>query len=168
MIGALIGTTIASGLLGAAGSMASSAIQGEYNKAEAQANRDFQERMSNTAIQRQFADARKAGISPAMLLGQASQPMGNSASIGQPDLGGIMANTVNKIADIMREDRRLDAMEELQEDKLNALQAMQNERLEHATQMKMSSSANKFIHRKDTRTREEWNSFFQKPEDIKL
>lgn len=158
MIGtaALIGTSIAGAALGAAGSMGASAIQGAYNREEAQRNRDFQERMSNTAIQRAVADARKAGISPSLVLGGASQPMGNSASIGQPDVGGIVANTTNRLIDAMKEDRKLDALENMQE-----------ERLEHQTQMKMANSANKFIHSKQ-KTREEMNKYFQKPEDIKL
>lgn len=157
-LGALIGTTIAGGLLGAAGSMGSTAIQGAYNREEAQKNRDFQERMSNTAIQRSIADARKAGISPAMLLGEASQPMGNSASIGQSDAGGIMASTVNKIIDTMQQDRKLDAIENMHDEKMDHQVQMQ--------QMKMANSANRY--QNNQKSREYWNSYFQKPEDIKL
>ena len=172
-LGALIGTTIAGGLLGAAGSMGSTAIQGAYNREEAQKNRDFQERMSNTAIQRSFADARKAGISPAMLLGEASQPMGNSASIGQSNAGGEMSNTVNKIVEAMKEDRKLDAMENMQNQILQNKQNMQNERLEHQTQMLQMKQdgvdAHKFAHSaRAPKTREEWNSYFQNIDDIKI
>lgn len=168
-LGALIGATALSGALSAGGGIAGNIIQGEYNKAEAQRNRDFQERMSNTAIQRSVADARAAGISPSLVLGGASQPMGNSASIGQPDIGGIMASTANKIIDTMREDRKLDAMEKMQSEILQNKQNMQNERLEHQTQMqqmKMSNSANNFT--KHNYKKEELDGLFDDIKKIQL
>lgn len=54
----------------------------DFNRTEAQKNRDFQLMMSNTAYQRQMDDLQAAGINPALVLGQggASAMSGSSAS----------------------------------------------------------------------------------------
>lgn len=54
----------------------------DFNAQQASINRDFQERMSNTAYQRSIADMKKAGINPmlAVTQGGASAPSGSSAS----------------------------------------------------------------------------------------
>lgn len=58
----------------------------EYNSAEAQKDRDFQERMSNTSYQRAMKDLSDAGVNPLLAvqgLSGSSTPSGSSASISQ-------------------------------------------------------------------------------------
>ena len=101
--------------LAAAGGIGSSIAQGEYNKREAQRNRDWQERMANTAMQRSVADYEAAGISPAMMFAgggnSAATPGGSSAQISKPDFG--IASVMNAVADIINTDRKIDYLEQV-------------------------------------------------------
>lgn len=73
-----------------------------YNSAEALANRNFQERMSNTSYQRAVEDMRKAGLNPILAFanGGASTPGGSGATItgasmGMPSSSALGVSTMN-------------------------------------------------------------------------
>lgn len=81
MIPALIGGagSVIGGLIGGKGVT----DQNKANRQEAQKNRDFQERMSNTAHQRNIKDLEKAGLNPILSAtqGGASSPSGAQAQM---------------------------------------------------------------------------------------
>lgn len=75
----------------------------EFNAMESQKQRDFEERLSNTAYQRAMVDMKKAGINPVMLVNQggAMTPSGASASSsGYSGLKGNLPNN-NNSADLL-------------------------------------------------------------------
>lgn len=69
----------------AAAMIGSGIVNNAFNAREASKNRAFQERMSNTAHQREVADLRAAGINPMFRgMGGASQPGGDRAELQDP------------------------------------------------------------------------------------
>lgn len=90
-----------SGAIGAVGSIASTILGNRSASKEAQANRDWQEQMSNTSISRRMSDLRNAGLNPLLATDNASAgastPSGSQAQLTKADPSWIMAMSSAKL-----------------------------------------------------------------------
>jgi len=113
-----LGSSVIGGLFSMAGGMSASASSAKgiaemnaANAAEAQKNRDWQERMSNTAHTREVADLRNAGLNPILSAtggSGASSPGGSMAVMEdtqvratpiKAQLANLAANTAKAVAE---------------------------------------------------------------------
>lgn len=79
----------------------------EFNAQQAQIQRDWEEKMSNTAYQRAMNDMQAAGINPAMALSSgassASTPAGASASgVQASGRGNVISSLINSAANLSK------------------------------------------------------------------
>lgn len=113
---ALAGASLVGGLASSGAQYgANAALQEDaqvFNAEEAQKQRDWQNMMSSTAYQRQVADMKAAGLSPALLYAGgasgASSSGGSSASSPRASVGSPNMSAFNAFMDYINKDRDFD------------------------------------------------------------
>lgn len=88
----------------------STAKANEWAAGEAQKNRDFQERMSNSAHQRAVADLTAAGLNPILAAGGpgASSPSGGTGQTFQADTAGASQKAASSAIDAIRTKKEME------------------------------------------------------------
>lgn len=121
-----IGGALVGGLLSGSGQRATNRASAR----EAERNRQFQERMSNTAVRRRMADMRAGGINPILAARyDASTPAGAMANFGNPGLaamqGASSGAAIARDATLLREQQqRLESQTELSKQQADVLSTL--------------------------------------------
>lgn len=145
-----VGAGLVGGLAGAGAQYgANAALQEDaqvFNAEEAQKQRDWQNMMSSTAYQRQVADMKAAGLSPALLYAGgasgAATSGGSSASSPAASVGMPSLNALNALIDYINRDRDYDHKLALEREKasyrsneldrkLDAVEALNNNKSDY-------------------------------------
>lgn len=110
------------------------------NADQASKNREFQREMAKNNIRYAVSQAQDLGISPSLVLGDATHSLGGANS-NVSNISNPMSNAVNSALKYDLEKHKLETLEEMNEDKLQTfkdIQAMKNNHSARVTSKKYS------------------------------
>lgn len=137
----------------------------QFNREEAEKNRAFQKEMAQNNIKYAVNQANELGISPSLVLGDQTKALGGSqASVGNTPSNNNMAG-LGLLANVLQEQNKLNAMQEMNEDKLQTMKDIQNMKIGNSTTNKFDN----YLKRNGYNSEEEFEkSMFTDLNDIKF
>lgn len=163
----LAGAALAGGILSGVSSIGGTILNQynahktrEFNREEAEKNRQFQREMAQNNIKYAVNQAKDLGISPSLVLGDQTTALGGSqASVGNPP--PINTTGIGQLANVLQEQNRLNALQEMNEDRL---QTMKDIKIANST-----TNYDNYAKRNGYNSKEELNkSFFNDLNNVKI
>ena len=151
----IVGAMIAGAVISALAAGVDTAV----NAAQAQKNRDFQKEIAQNNIKYTVQQAQDLGISPSLVLGDATHSLGGSGG-NVSNSAGAMSNAVNGALKYELEKEKLKTAEEMNEDRMQALKDIANTKID--AQKDMYAMKNNHSARVTNKqyTKEELGKFF--------
>lgn len=164
----LAGAALAGGMLSGVGNIGGTILNQynayktrQFNREEAEKNREFQREMAQNNIKYAVNQAKDLGISPSLVLGDQTTALGGSqASVGNPPSNNNIAG-IEQLVNVLQEQNRLNALKEMNEDRLQTIK-----------DIKMSNSTtnyDNYAKRNGYNSKEDFNkSFFSDLDNVKI
>lgn len=117
--------------------------QQSFSAEQAEKMMAFQERMSDTSMQRRMADLQKAGLNPILAAGGggASAPQGAMASAGQSSLGSEVMNSAREGMMVRAQNRQVEATAQQAEETVGNLAARTGTEIEQQKLLREQQAA---------------------------
>lgn len=150
------GLSAGGGLIRTIGNWVMARRNKKFASAEAEKQRNWQEKMSNTQYQRSINDMRKAGLNPSLAYGQGGASVGGGASASAPGTGDT-GNPVDGVVSSAMDIKRTKIQKDMADKQLKLLGSQLNKTQQEAVLTQLKQQQQKLIN-----SAQSWNNDMSK------